>query len=82
MFKSLTALFFVAESLNQVAKVYIRSHRVTMAQRKAKKHPTKMTSDELVRHIFHPRIVKHVHAILEEHNRKPKAKKGKATTKP
>jgi hypothetical protein len=50
--------------------------------KKAKKHPSKMTSDELVRHIFHPGIVKHVHAILEEHNSKPKAKKGRATTKP
>jgi hypothetical protein len=55
---------------------------VTETKRKAKKHPTKMTSDELVRHIFHPRIVKHVESLLEEHNRKPKVKKGKATTKP
>jgi hypothetical protein len=57
---------------------------VTKVKRKAKKHPTKMTSDELVRHIFHPRIVKHVHAMLAEHDppevKKPKAKKGKATT--
>jgi hypothetical protein len=53
---------------------------VTKVKRKAKKHPTKMTSDELVRHIFHPKIVKHVHKMLEEHNAKPKAKKGKATT--
>ena len=78
--ESLAAFFFIAEALNQVAKVYIRSHMVT--PKKAKKHPSKMTSDELVRHIFHPGIVKHVHAILEEHNSKPKAKKGRATTKP
>ena len=50
-------------------------------KRKAKKHPTQMTSDELVRHVFHPNIVKHVHAILEEHNKPAKAKKSKATTK-
>jgi hypothetical protein len=51
-----------------------------MKKRQAKKHPSKMTSDELVEHIFHPRIVKHVRAILEEHNA-PKARKVKATTK-
>jgi hypothetical protein len=43
---------------------------------KAKKHPSKMTSDELVRHLFHPRIVKHVNKILDEHN----APKPKRTT--
>jgi hypothetical protein len=48
-------------------------------KKKAKKHPAKMTSNELVEHIFHPRIVKHVRAILEEHNA-PKSKKRKATT--
>lgn len=52
-----------------------------MKQRKTKKHPGKMTSDELIEHVFHPKIVKHVRAILEEHNA-PKAKKSKATTKP
>ena len=53
---------------------------IAMSWRFAMKHPTKMTSDELVRHVFHPKIVKHVHKILEEHNAEPKAKKGKATT--
>jgi len=49
-------------------------------KRKAKKHPTKMTSDELVRHIFHPKIVAHVHGMLEEHNR-PKPRVSKKSTK-
>ena len=51
-----------------------------MKKRKAKKHPSKMTSDELIEHIFHPKIVNHVRGILEEHNL-PKIKKTKATTK-
>jgi len=42
---------------------------------KKKKHPREMTSDELVRHLFHPRIVKHVKGILKEHNAQSARKK-------
>jgi hypothetical protein len=27
---------------------------------KKKKHPKDMTSDELMKHLFHPRVVKHI----------------------
>jgi hypothetical protein len=27
---------------------------------KTKKHPSKMTSDELMKHLFHPKVVKHI----------------------
>ena len=27
---------------------------------KKKKHPKNMTSDELLKHLFHPKVVKHV----------------------
>jgi hypothetical protein len=39
-----------------------------------KKHPKDMTSDELIRHLFHPKIVKHVKGILKKHNAEPKKK--------
>jgi len=51
-----------------------------MKTKRKAKHPSKMTSDELIEHIFHPKIVKHVRGIIEEHNA-PKVKKTKATTK-
>ena len=51
-----------------------------MKTKQKAKHPTKMTSDELIEHVFHPKIVKHVRGIIEEHNA-PKVKKSKATTK-
>ncbi|HZQ67036.1 MAG TPA: hypothetical protein VFA68_00845 [Terriglobales bacterium] len=43
-----------------------------------KKHPKDMTTDEALKHIFHPKIVKHVKKIVEHHNA-PKVKK--STTK-
>jgi hypothetical protein len=39
---------------------------------KAKKHPKDMTTDEAMKHIFHPKIVKHVKAIVKKHNAKVK----------
>jgi hypothetical protein len=42
------------------------------------KHPKDMTSDELIKHFFHPKIVKHVKEIVRKHNAEPKKK---ATTK-
>jgi hypothetical protein len=37
-----------------------------------KKHPKDMTSDELIKHLFHPKIVKHVKGLVKEHNAEPK----------
>ena len=37
---------------------------------KKKKHPKDMTTDEALKHIFHPKIVKHVKAIVKKHNAK------------
>lgn len=42
---------------------------------KKKKHPKHMTNDELVKHLFHPKVVKHVKKELAKVNRKP-TKKG------
>lgn len=39
-----------------------------------KKHPRDMTNDEAIKHLFHPKIVKHVKAIVEENNSKVKTK--------
>lgn len=35
-----------------------------------KKHPKDMTTDEAMKHIFHPKIVKHVKAIVKKNNAK------------
>jgi hypothetical protein len=43
-----------------------------------KKHPKDMTTDEALKHIFHPKIVQHVKQIVKHHNA-PKVKK--STTK-
>ena len=37
-----------------------------------KKHPRDMTNEEAIRHLFHPRVVKHVKALVEEANSKVK----------
>jgi hypothetical protein len=44
-----------------------------MAQspKKSKKHPKDMTTEEAIRHVFHPKIVKHLKAKVEELNRVP-----------
>jgi len=39
-----------------------------------KKHPKDMTNDEAIRHLFHPKVVKHVKAIVEKENAKPPKK--------
>ncbi len=41
---------------------------------KKKKHPKDMTSDELLKHLFHPKVVKHVKKHVAEVNRKPMKK--------
>ena len=35
-----------------------------------KKHPKDMTSEEALKHVFHPKIVKHVKQIVRKHNEK------------
>jgi hypothetical protein len=40
---------------------------------KKKKHPKDMTSDELMRHLFHPKVVKHIKRTA---NPKKKSTKG------
>ena len=36
---------------------------------KKKKHPKDMTSDELMKHLFHPKVVKHIKYVAR-HGRK------------
>jgi hypothetical protein len=36
---------------------------------KKKKHPKDMTSDELMKHLFHPKVVKHIKHVAR-HGRK------------
>ena len=40
----------------------------------AKKHPRDMTNEEAIRHLFHPKVVKRVKAIIEKVNAKPSKK--------
>jgi hypothetical protein len=40
----------------------------------AKKHPRDMTNEEAIRHLFHPKVVKHVKEIIEQVNAKPSKK--------
>ena len=37
-----------------------------------KKHPKDMTTEEAMKHIFHPKIVRHVKAIVKKQNTKGK----------
>jgi hypothetical protein len=37
-----------------------------------KKHPKDMTTEEAMKHIFHPKIVRHVKAIVKKNNAKVK----------
>ena len=37
-----------------------------------KKHPREMTNDEAIRHLFDPKVVKHVKSLVEEANSKVK----------
>jgi hypothetical protein len=36
-----------------------------MTKRKSKKHPMEMTDDEVLKHLFHPKIVKAVQTHLK-----------------
>jgi len=41
----------------------------TPKKTKSKKHPKDMTTEEAIKHIFHPKIVKHLktHVVKESH---------------
>jgi hypothetical protein len=39
---------------------------------KKKKHPRHMTSDELMKHLFHPKVVKHIKKVARESKRSMK----------
>jgi len=47
-----------------------------MPKKKAKKHPREMTTDEAMRHLFHPNVVKHVKHAAHHGHRKPASGKG------
>jgi hypothetical protein len=47
----------------------------TPKKTKSKKHPKDMTTDEAIKHIFHPEIVKHLKRHAKTHGQKP-TKKG------
>ena len=42
---------------------------------KKSKHPKNMTSDELMKHLFHPKVVKHIKEAAKT-SAKPRMKKG------
>jgi hypothetical protein len=53
----------------EVHQIYgSRGHSVTMKKKQAKKHPAKMTSDELAEHVFHPKVLKAAREHIERHN--------------
>ncbi len=37
---------------------------------KKKKHPKNMTSDELMKHLFHPKVVKHIKKVATDVKKK------------
>ena len=43
-----------------------------MARRGKTKHPKNMTSDELLKHLFHPKVVKHVKKVVSGKHRSMK----------
>ena len=40
----------------------------TLKKKKSKKHPKDMTTEEAIRHVFHPKIVKHLKQQAKELN--------------
>ena len=39
-----------------------------MKKKRSKKHPAKMTSDELAEHVFHPKVLKAAREHIEQAN--------------
>jgi len=48
---------------------------VASKKKVSKKHPKEMTTEEAIRHVFHPKIVKHLKREAEKLNHEP-TKKG------
>ena len=46
-----------------------------------KKHPKDMTTEEAIKHIFHPKVVKHVKKVVDAHNAKLPLKSSSAAGK-
>ncbi|MFL6437040.1 MAG: hypothetical protein ACJ71Q_05625 [Terriglobales bacterium] len=46
----------------------------TPKKRKSSKHPKDMTTDEAIKHVFHPKIAKALKKHVDEHNEKPTRK--------
>ncbi len=46
-----------------------------MPKKKPAKHPHEMTTDEAVKHLFHPEVVKHLKRHAVKASPKPKRKK-------
>jgi len=68
------AVFVRAVLLNNIHQIHrSRGHKVTMKKVKFKKHPAKMTSDELAEGVFHPKVLKAMRAHLDksENPKKP-----------
>jgi len=42
----------------------------TPKRRKSKKHPKDMTTDEAIKHVFHPKIAKALRKHVDENNQK------------
>ncbi|HVN96690.1 MAG TPA: hypothetical protein VMT62_09695 [Syntrophorhabdaceae bacterium] len=40
-----------------------------------KKPPKRMTADEVMSHVFHPEVAKHLRKHIEDHDQKAKPKK-------
>jgi hypothetical protein len=56
--QSLTALFVCPELLNQRHQINRRGSHTVTAMPKKSKHTIEMTSDELAKHVFHPKVLK------------------------
>jgi hypothetical protein len=68
LLQRLAAFVISSELLCQLNKVDVWSvHSATM---KKKKHPRHMTSDELMKHLFHPRVVKHIKKVAADAKKK------------
>ena|SRR5271155_5606262 len=64
------AMFVITKFFNQVNEVHRLINHRKDSMPKAKKHPKDMNSEETLKHIFHPKIVKAVKAVVKKHNAK------------
>jgi hypothetical protein len=69
-----SAVVICSKLLNQRYEVYSVAHKITMPRKK--KHPTEMTTEELAKDLFHPKVLsaakKHIRELSDE---KPKRTK-------